>query len=372
MSRETENRAAAEKQRAWDKAGETAAEDRIPYPMSVPWSMKDYAMCMEEALEWIVRKKNKDDFFDLASVVVDEGFVDKTKTWKALNQFYKEREVPVKISGVDKKDYDKMLVFDTRTNELIGKLELYRSEDKKHKSELLAGATDIYDRPITHLYRLDLTVSRYTGELMPYVKGCEIRYPDWFAYRFETKKERGLEAALNAAKAKQEQTVAAPERMTMKEATAVLEAAGDKIFFYSHENAGKSIENFKRNYEAGAKMLREFAEKHLMKQEFTGVEIARLAEYLLEQVNIYPREAGVFSNAAEMIQMDIDGDWKYDHARANMTLELMGIKLGGEELVEETGDDWYPARHIFNCSGMFGPERNIEIDERHNTSEEER
>ena len=184
--------------------------------------------------------------------------------------------------------------------------------------------------------------------------------------------ERGLEAALNAAKAKQEQTVAVPDRMTMEEAKAVLDAAVDKIYFYSHENAGKSIENFERNYEAGAKMLGEFAEKHLQKQEFTGAEIAGLAEYLLERVDIYSREAGVLSNVAEMIQIDIDGDWKHDHARANMTLELMGIKLGGEELVEETGDDWYSSRHIFNCSGMFGPERNIEIEGRHNTSGEER
>ena len=93
---------------------------------------------------------------------------------------------------------------------------------------------------------------------------------------------------------------------------------------------------------------------------------------MLERVHIFAREASVFSNAAEMIQMDIDGDWKHNHVRANMTLELMGMKPGGSELLEESDGDWYSSKHIFNCSGMFGPERNIEIDGRHNASGEER
>lgn len=50
--------------------------------------------------------------------------------------------------------------------------------------------------------------------------------------------------------------------------------------------------------------------------------------------------------------VEISGDWKHDHARADWLIE---DKLGGtllrKDITEDTGCDWYPAIHYYSIIG---------------------
>ena len=70
---------------------------------------------------------------------------------------------------------------------------------------------------------------------------------------------------------------------------------------------------------------------------------------LLDDNNIFA-EAYHWSTSRhhDCICVDIDGDWKHDHACADWLIaeRLGGIKFN-EHITEDTGCDWYPSTHYY-------------------------
>ena len=67
----------------------------------------------------------------------------------------------------------------------------------------------------------------------------------------------------------------------------------------------------------------------------------------------------VINDRAGKIVFEIDGDWKHDHLRFNYIVEKyfddnnIQYIWYGEDVLEDTGSDWYPAIHtwkiFFRC-----------------------
>lgn len=47
------------------------------------------------------------------------------------------------------------------------------------------------------------------------------------------------------------------------------------------------------------------------------------------------------------IAIEIDGDWKHDHLRADYLMEQNGFVLLSKWVTEDTGSDWYKGIHLY-------------------------
>ena len=45
--------------------------------------------------------------------------------------------------------------------------------------------------------------------------------------------------------------------------------------------------------------------------------------------------------------IEIEGDWKHDHAYADYIMEQNGFKRISEQVIEDTESDWYTAIHYY-------------------------
>ena len=69
---------------------------------------------------------------------------------------------------------------------------------------------------------------------------------------------------------------------------------------------------------------------------------------LLDDNNIFAEAYAWRCEIPNVVCVDIDGDWKHDHWRADALVEerLGGILLR-KVITEDTGCDWYPATHYY-------------------------
>jgi len=47
------------------------------------------------------------------------------------------------------------------------------------------------------------------------------------------------------------------------------------------------------------------------------------------------------------IVLDIDGDWKHSHLRADYLMQMIGYKCVREEEMDDTGSDWGRSLHYY-------------------------
>lgn len=68
---------------------------------------------------------------------------------------------------------------------------------------------------------------------------------------------------------------------------------------------------------------------------------------LLDDNNIFA-EVYAYGNDMPVVCVNIDGDWKHDHWRADVLVEeRLGGHLIKKDITEDTGCDWYPAIHYY-------------------------
>lgn len=75
---------------------------------------------------------------------------------------------------------------------------------------------------------------------------------------------------------------------------------------------------------------------------------------LTEEIKINDALAETCVNAVYeengLIAVDITGDWKHDHLRAEMIMNMLGYGEVIKKITEEDGSDWYSAIHYFTKS----------------------
>ena len=85
-------------------------------------------------------------------------------------------------------------------------------------------------------------------------------------------------------------------------------------------------------------------------------DIYDIAEKIISECPVYINDIYTIrkGNAFDVVEFLINGDWKHDHLAFNYWMkknasELTGreVKYGGEEIIEDTGEDFYPATHKF-------------------------
>lgn len=74
-------------------------------------------------------------------------------------------------------------------------------------------------------------------------------------------------------------------------------------------------------------------------------------EYLRIYDNLWDNELDgleeVYINRDGFVVLDIDGDWKHSHLRADHLMQMIGYKCVREEEMDDTGSDWGRSLHYY-------------------------
>lgn len=62
--------------------------------------------------------------------------------------------------------------------------------------------------------------------------------------------------------------------------------------------------------------------------------------------NVWVKDVIVLGKVA---RVDIDGDWKHDHLRADYLMEQKGFTKVSESVIYSNGDDTYLSAHFYTC-----------------------
>lgn len=79
-------------------------------------------------------------------------------------------------------------------------------------------------------------------------------------------------------------------------------------------------------------------------------ETYNLIQNHLEEGRVYPR--AIYDGDFFYICLEIRGDWKHDHLRADYLMKQIGYEIHHEEVTESDGSDFYGATRYYVTSDL--------------------